>query len=175
MTDTTLSSVMSAGAEVMASDLDDVLVVLADTSQPIENRAAVYAVAQRLRLKLDRALKASRDDIIVAMEREGVKQLGPVTIKSTAVDPTYPANDRENWEDSTVQDSMREMFLHREYGRYIRQVPSHYEVDVPVLAEDVVAGIPAARALYGLLNEKGWRREVARRLSLDVRPPKVTP
>jgi hypothetical protein len=156
----------------IADRIGDVLDILADTSEKVDNRAVAYAIAQQIRLRLDRALKASRDDIIVAMERDGLKQLGPVTIKSSAVDPTYPCNDRENWEDSTVQDSMAEIAMRDETRRYIRRIPPHLEIDVPVLAEDVVAGIPAARALYGLLNEKGWRREVARRLSLDVRPPR---
>jgi len=159
----------------IADRIGDVLDILADPSEKVDNRAVAYAIAQQIRLKLDRALKASRDDIIVAMERDGVQQLGPVTIKSSAVDPSYPCNDRENWEDSTVQDSMYELSLRSETARYIRRVPSHLEIDVPVLAEDVVAGLTPARALYRMLNERGWRKEEARRLALAVRPPKVTP
>ena len=68
----------------------DVLDILSDDSSPIEDRAAAYAIAQQVRLRLDRALKASRDDLIVHMERSGLKSMGPLSVKSTAVDPSYP-------------------------------------------------------------------------------------
>lgn len=149
--------------------LDDALAVLADPEQPLENRAAVYAVAQRIRLRLDRALKASRDDLIVGMERQGMKSMGPLSIKSTAVDPSYPCNAPENHLDATVQDAMAQMLGNRDTRPYIRQVPSHLEIAVDVLAADVQMGVQAAIDLYRDLNRKGWRREEARRLSLAVR------
>jgi hypothetical protein len=152
--------------------VDDALTILADSDAPLDDRAAVYAVLQQFRLRLDRALKASRDDLLIGMERQGLKSLGPLSIKSTAVDPTYPANDRENWQDLTVQDAMKQLRQDEATRPYIRAVPAHFEIDVPTLAADVQMGVQAAIDLYRQLNEKGWRVEEGRRLSIAVREPR---
>lgn len=152
--------------------LDAALSLLANPDVQLDDRAAAYAVLQQIRLRVDRALKASRDDIIVGMERQGLRSLGPLSVKSSAVDPSYPCNDRDNWEDAGVQDAMN-LLRHEAATRpYIRVVPSHFEIDVPALAADVQLGVQAAIDLYRTLNERGWRREEARRLSLAVREPR---
>jgi hypothetical protein len=149
--------------------LDTALSLLGNPAAELDDRAAAYAVLQQVRLRVDRALKANRDDLIVGMERQGLKALGPLSIKSTAVDPSYPCNAAENHEDATIQDAMN-LLRHNEATRpYIRVVPAHFEIDVPALASDVQLGVQAAIDLYRQLNEKGWRREEARRLSLAVR------
>lgn len=145
---------------------------LANPGARLEDRAAAYAVLQQVRIRVDRALKANRDDIIVGMERAGLRDLGPVSVKSTAVDPTYPANDRDNWDDATVQDAMAAMLGNPDTRAYIRQVPSHLEIAVDVLAHDIRMGVQAAIDLFRELNRRGWRREEARRLSLAVREPR---
>lgn len=146
---------------------------LSNPEETLDNRAAAYAVLQQVRLRIDRALKANRDDLIVGMERQGLKSLGPLSVKSSAVDPSYPCNERDNWEDSGVQDAMN-LLRHEPATRpYIRVVPAHFEIDVPALAADVQLGVQAAIDLYRSLNEKGWRREEARRLSLAVREPRA--
>jgi hypothetical protein len=163
MTDLTIRS-----TEV-ADRIGDVLQVLADTDAPLEDRGAAYAIAQQVRLKLDRALKANRDDIIVGMERAELKALGPLSIKSAAVDPKYPCNDRENWEDVTVQEGLVALTRRRETGVYVRRVPAHLELNVDALVEDMRLGVQAAIDLYREANRHGWRTEEARRLSLAVR------
>jgi len=151
-------------------DRDEALLaILGDSSVTLDERAAAYAVLQQVRLRIDRALKANRDDIIVGMERQGLKALGPLTVKSTAVDPSYPCNARENWEDVTVQEGMAELSRDERYNGYVHRVPAHLEIDVLALATDVQLGGQNAIDLYRQLNEKGWRREEARRLSLAVR------
>jgi hypothetical protein len=159
-------------AVVVGAEVGDVLDILADDHSSLEDWAAAYAVGQQYRVRFDRALKARRDDIIVGMERQGLKSLGPLTVKSSAVDPSYPCNERDNWEDAGVQDAMN-LLRHEPATRpYIRVVPAHFEIDVPTLAADVQLGVQAAIDLYRTLNEKGWRREEARRLSLAVREPR---
>jgi hypothetical protein len=153
----------------IADRIGDVLDILGDTSEKVDNRAVAYAIAQQIRLRLDRALKASRDDIIVAMERDGLKQLGPVTIKSSAVDPSWPANDRDNWQDVNIQDALVELSKDERTSAYVRYIPGHLEVAVDVLAQDIQLGVQAAIDLYREANAKGWRKEEARRLSLAVR------
>jgi hypothetical protein len=163
MTDLTIRS-----TEV-ADRIGDVLQVLADTKAPLEDRGAAYAIAQQVRLKLDRALKANRDDIIVGMERAELKALGPLSIRSSAVDPRYPCNDRENWEDATVQDGLNALRHDERTRAYVRVVPAHFELDVDALVADLQLGVQAAIDLYREANRHGWRTEEARRLSLAVR------
>ena len=145
---------------------------LANTDAELGDRAAAYAVLQQVRLRIDRALKASRDDLIVGMERGGMKELGPLSIKSAAVDPSYPCNAPENHEDAGVQDTMAELRRSAATRPYVRVIPAHLEIDVTALAADVQMGVQAAIDLYRELNRKGWRTEQARRLSLAVREPK---
>jgi hypothetical protein len=145
---------------------------MGDVERPLEDRGAFYAIGQQLRLKLDRALKGSRDDLIVGMERAGLKSMGPLTIRSAAVDPSYPCNAPENWDDADVQDTMEALAQDPNTRAYVRLIPAHREIAVDVLAQDVQLGVQAAQLLYRELNRKGWRTEQARRLSLAVREPR---
>jgi hypothetical protein len=153
----------------VADRVGDVLDILADDTASLEEWGAAFAIGQQIRLRMDRALKARRDDIIVRMERDGLKALGPLTVKSTAVDPTYPCNERDNWEDATIQDALEALLTDEQTRPYVRRIPHHLEIDVAALAADVQLGVQQAIDLYRQLNEKGWRREEARRLSLAVR------
>jgi hypothetical protein len=151
----------------------DVLDILADDNASLEDWIAAFAVGQQIRLKVDRALKARRDDIIVAMERSGTKALGPLSIKSTAVDPSYPANDRENWLDASVQDGLAALRERPDTRPYVRIVPAHLEIAVDVLAQDIQLGVATAIELYREMNRRGWRKEAKeRRKSLAVREPR---
>ena len=156
----------------VADRIGDVLDILADDTASLDDWAAAYSIAQQLRLRLDRGLKSRRDDLIVGMERGGMKSLGPLTIKSAAVDPLYVCNAPENHEDSTIQDTMAELAQDPTTRAYIRYIPAHREIAVDVLAQDVQLGVQAAQLLYRELNRKGWRTEAARRLSLAVREPR---
>jgi hypothetical protein len=156
----------------VAERVGDVLDILADDTAAIEDWAAAYAIAQQLRLRLDRSLKSRRDDLIVGMERSGLKALGPLTIKSAAVDPSYPCNSPDNWDDADVQDTMEALAQDPNTRAYVRLIPAHREIAVDALAQDVQLGVQAAQLLYRELNRKGWRTEQARRLSLAVREPR---
>lgn len=142
---------------------------LSNPEARMEDRAAAYAVLQQVRLRIDRVLKANRDDLIVGMERDGLKELGPLSIKSAAVDPKYVVNEPENWEDSTIQDALAEIRRDATTRSYVRVIPAHMEIDPLALAADVQLGVQAALDLYRAMNEKRWRTESARRLSLAVR------
>ena len=152
--------------------ISDAMTSVGDTSLPLEDRAALYALLQQIRLRIDRALKASRDDLIVGMERDGLKELGPLSIKSAAVDPKYVVNEADNWEDATIQDALAELRRDSTTRPYVRAVPSHLEIDALALAADVQLGVQAAIDLYRELNKRRWRVEQARRLSLAVREVK---
>lgn len=161
-------------AAAALSILDGLIRLLADPEAPLEDKAASYAVVQQLRLRADRALKSSRDDIIVGMERAGLKSIGPVSVRSSAVDPRYVCNEPGNWVDYGVQAAMTELMGDRATRPYVRQVPGHMEIDVDLLTADMQMGVQAALDLYRALNDKGWRKEEARRLSLAVRERKGT-
>ena len=139
---------------------------------PLEDRAGVYAVLHQIQLRINRAIRSAKDDIILGIERQGLKELGPLSIKATAVDPRYDCNMPENWGDEGVQSAMADLWADAATHRYIRSIPAHLEIDVHALAEDVQLGSQVALDLYRMLNEKRWRTEQARRLSLAVREAK---
>ncbi len=157
----------------IADRIGDVLDILADDTASLDEWAAAYSVAQQVKLRLDRSLKARRDDIIVGMERGGLKSVGPLTVKSTAVDPRYVVNDPDNHEDLGVQDALAELRADSRTRPYVRAVPQHLEIDPLALAADVQLGVQAALTLYRELNKRRWRVEQARRLSLAVREAKA--
>jgi len=145
---------------------------LSDTSLTIEDRAAVYATWHQIQLRINRALKAVKDELIIHMEREGLKELGPLSVASTAIDVHYVSNRQGNWQDSTIQDALRGLYEAAATNDYVRSIPAHFEVDAMALGADVHAGMPTARQLYDQLREHGWRTEAGRRLSLRVREAK---
>jgi len=148
------------------------MTILADPEYRLEDRAAAFAVLQQVKLRLDRALKASRDDLIVGMERAGLRDLGPLSIKSSAVDPSYPCNASENHEDIGVQEAMAELRRDAATRPYVVAVPQHLEINVLALAADVQLGVQVALNLYRELRKRGWRIERHRRKSLAVREVK---
>jgi hypothetical protein len=152
--------------------ITDAMEAVGDTSLPLEDRVGVYAVLHQIQLRINRAIKAAKDDLIVGIERAGLKELGPVSIKATAVDPRYDCNLPENWGDEGIQSAMADLWADASTHRYIRSIPAHLEIDVHALAEDVQLGSQVALDLYRQLNDKRWRTEQARRLSLAVREPK---
>ncbi len=153
--------------------IDNVLGILADREQTLENRADAYAIAQQIRLRVDRVLKANSPDLVNGMKAADLKELGPLSIKSTAVDPHYPVNDPENWGDAGVQDALEELADTRSLRPYIRVIPRHAEIDVERMVEDIRLGVQAALNLFQILNVNGWRTERSRRYSLAVREVKV--
>lgn len=151
--------------------ITDAMSVLQDREASIENRGAMYALLHQIQLRINRALKTAKDDLIVHLETSGTREMGPLSVKATAIDVKWPANDESNWGDAQVQDAMAE------YAKvapdYFRHVPEHWEVRTAELGAGVAAGDPLARRLHNEMKAHGWRTEEGRRLSLAVR--EVTP
>jgi hypothetical protein len=156
-------------SETGIARIDNVLGILVDREQTLDNRAAAYGVLQQVKLRLDRGLKANRDDIVKGMQADGLKELGPLSIKSTAVEPVYVCNLPENHEDLQVQEALEELTEDRALRPYVRLVPRHFEIDVDRMVEDIRLGVQAALNLFQILNVNGWRTERDRRYSLAVR------
>ena len=165
-----MSNLTARGAHV---DID-VLPVIADAMEAvqdralaIEDRAALYGVLHQIQLRVNRALKAAKDDLIVYLESSGLRELGPLSVKATAIDVAWPANDPGNWIDSGVQEAM-ELYA-KVAPEYFRHVPEHWELRTAELGAGVAAGDPVAVRLHRECRAKGWRTEAGRRLSLAVR------
>lgn len=152
-------------------DVDTALDALSDTALTIEDRVAAYAVVHQVQLRLNRALRKVKDEIIVYLGANGLKELGPVSIKTSAIDVEWPCNVEGNWTDATVQDTIREVLLPIA-PEFIRKVPAHYEIRTAELGHAVHAGDPLAIQMHRELSNRGWRTEAGRRLSLEVKEVK---
>lgn len=150
--------------------IDDAMTRLADPGTPVEDRAAVYAVLHQVQLRINRGLRKAKDDLIVHMEREGIRDMGPLSVKASSIDPRWPCNDEENWADLGVQDAMT--MLVKIAPDYIRHVPEHYEIRTAELGAGIAAGDPVAKELHRECKRRGWRTEEGRRLSLAVKEPR---
>jgi hypothetical protein len=144
---------------------------LSDATLTIEDRIAAYAVVHQVQLRLNRALRKVKDEIIVYLGSNDLRSLGPVSIKSTAFDVEWPCNAEGNWTDLTVQDTLREVLLPIA-PEFIRKVPEHLEIRTKELGEAVHAGDPLALQVHRELSNRGWRTEGGRRLSLEVKEAK---
>ena len=158
-------------AERRDPSIDTALEALTDTRLTIEDRAGAYAVIHQVQLRLNRALRKVKDDLIVYMKSNDLKALGPLTIKSTPFDVEWPINAEGNWTDILAQDTIRDVLLPIA-PEFIRQVPAHYEIRTAELGKAVHAGDPVAITLHKMLKERGWRTEAGRRLSLEVKEAK---
>lgn len=147
--------------------IDAAVRTVSDTSAPIDDRAAVYGVLHALQLYINRHLRPVKDELIVHMEREGIRKLGPLSVTSSAVDVKWPCNAEGNWGDAGIQQAMRELYA-GPTREYVRHVPEHYEIRTAELGAGVAAGDPIAKDLHAELKRRGWRTEEARRLSLKV-------
>ena len=74
--------------------VDATLRVLADPELTPEDRAAAYAVIHQIQLRLNHALRAVKDDLIIYMDANGVHDLGPLSVKATAIDSPGRATTR---------------------------------------------------------------------------------
>lgn len=147
--------------------LQDALNALADESTPVDDRAALYGALHQLQLRVNRVLRKARDPLIVHMDTEGLRDMGPLSVKATAIDVTWPCNDAGNWDDATIQDEMATMAAAA--PEYFIHVPDHWEVIPAELGKAVHAGDPVAKQIHRRMSEAGWRREEGRRLSLAVK------
>jgi hypothetical protein len=158
-------------AERQSATIDTALDALGDTRLTVEDRAGAYAVVHQVQLRLNRALRKVKDELIVYMESNHLRSLGPLSVKRTAFDVEWPINEEGNWEDATVQDTIRDVFLPIAPA-FIRQVPAHYEIRTADLGSAVHMGDPVAIELHRQLRERGWRTEAGKRLSLEVKEAK---
>lgn len=159
-----------ATIERAAHPMVDALDLLANPATSRDDKAALWAVLHQWQLRINRVLRAEKDALIVSMERDGLRDLGPLSIKSSSIDPAWPCNDEGNWGDAGVQDAMQ--MLAKIAPDYIRHVPDHFEIRTAELGKGVVEGDPVARELHAECKRRGWRTEAGRRLSLAVREAK---
>lgn len=157
--------------ERQSPGVDAALDALIDTRLTIEDRAGAYAVIHQVQLRLNRALKKVRDDLLIYMTRNELKALGPLSVKSTPIDVAWPCNDEANWLDATTQDTFRDLLLPIA-PEFIRKVPEHYEIRTKELGAAVHLGDPLALQLHRELKKRGWRTEEGRRLSIEVKEAK---
>ena len=155
---------------VKQSLLQEAVATLTNPETPIEDRAAIYSAIWGLQIYANRALRKVKDDIIVYMERNKLKALGPLSVKATAIDVRWPVNDPDNWADSTTQDYLA--IVRSVSPEYVRHVPDHLEIDTAALGEAVHLGDPVARQLHADLKDQHLRTEEGRRLSLAVKEAK---
>lgn len=147
--------------------ITDALNVLADPATSVDDRAAVYAYLHQVQLRINRALRKSKDELIVHMESNGLRDMGPLSVKATAFDVEWPVNAEDNWADLTVQEELA-MFA-QIAPDYIRHVPDHFEIRTAELGAGVHASDPVAVELHKHAKERRWRTEGGRRLSLAVK------
>ena len=155
----------------LVRSLDAALAVLGDPGVSPETRAGAYALLHSVQLRINRRLRPVRDELVAHMVREDLRAMGALVLRTSAIDPAWPANDPTNWEDAMVQDALEALRNDPATRPYVRVVPFHLEVDTAALGADVHAGIGAARALYSEANAKGWRTEAGRRVTVEVRTP----
>jgi hypothetical protein len=158
------SLVRSSGIQ----QVDAAVRTVSDPAVPIEDRAAVYGVLHALQLHVNRALRPVKEELLVHMDREHIRKLGPLSVTSSAIDPEYVCNAPGNWQDTQTQDSLEGLRADPDYSEYVRVIPAHLEIDTARLGADVHAGIAQAKQLFEQLKAHGWRKEVGRRLSLKV-------
>lgn len=157
--------------ERQSPTIDTALEALTDTRLTIEDRAGAYGVIHQVQLRLNRALRKVKDDLIVYMKANDLKALGPLSIKSTPFDVEWPCNAEANWTDATTQDTFRDVLLPIA-PEYVKEVPAHYEIRTAELGTAVHLGDPLALQLHREIKARGWRTEGGRRLSLEVKEAK---
>lgn len=150
--------------------LGDALALLADEATPVEDRAALYASLHQLQLRVNRVLRKARDPLIVHMESGGLRDVGPLSVKATAFDVTWPVNDPDNFGDYGLQDELAQFA--KLAPDYIAKVPEHYELLTAALGAGIAANDPVAIKLHRHAKDAGWRKEGGRRLSLAVKEAK---
>lgn len=142
-----------------------------DPTLPMEDRGAATAVLHTFQLAVVRAIRPVKNELIVYMEANHIRRLGPLSVTSSSIDPIYTCNEPGNWQDTQTQEALEALRADPDYNEYVRVIPAHLEIDTARLGADTHAGIAQARQLFEQLKEHGWRREAGRRLSLKVAEP----
>ena len=150
--------------------VDAALDIVGDRELTIDDRAAAYAVLHQIQLRINRALRQAKDDLVVHLVQNDLKQLGPISVKAVSFDVEWPCNAEGNWGDAGVQEHMARIKLLA--PEYVRHVPDHYEIYTTKLGEGVAMGDPVARQMHKDLREMGWRTEGGKRMTLQVKEAK---
>lgn len=162
---------MSNLVERESATIDSALEALTDARLTVEDRAGAYALLQQVQLRINRQLRKVKDEIILFMEVNSLRSLGPLSVKRTSIDVEWPINDPANWGDHTAQDALRDLILPIA-PEYVRVVPAHLELDTAALGAAVHLGDPLALRVWREAKDHGWRREAGKRLSLEVKEAK---
>jgi hypothetical protein len=158
-------------AERRDPSIDSALEALTDTRLTIEDRAGAYAVIHQVQLRLNRALRKVKDDLIAYMVTNDLKALGPLSVKKSSIDVEWPVNDEANWGDHMTQDAIRDLILPIA-PELVRVVPMHYELRTAELGAAVQLGDPVALEVWRQAKAHGWRKEAGKRLSIEVKEAK---
>jgi hypothetical protein len=158
-------------AERQSATIDSALEALSDSRLTTEDKAGAYALLHQVQLRINRALRKVKDDLIIYMESNGLKQLGPLSVKRTAIDVEWPVNAEGNWGDHTTQDAIRTLILPIA-PELVRHVPEHYELRTAELGAAVHLGDPVALEVWRQAKAHGWRKEAGKRLSIEVKEAK---
>lgn len=155
----------------------DALEAVTDPTLSLEDRAGIYAVLRNIRLRIDRALRPVGQEIQHAMAEANAESWGPIRLTWKSVDPRYVCNDPDNWDDDGVQEALAVWNADTRFRTptgepYVKHIPDHFEVDTKTLGAAMAAGDPAARQLYGLIRENGYRTEEGRAATLTVAEPR---
>ena len=148
--------------------LADAIEAVNDRSLDYNDRGAIFGVLHALQLRINRALRPAKQDLIAYMESHAVRNLGPLAYTTKAVDPQYVCNDPGNWGDSSVQDQLEAWRAERRFTPYIRAIPSHLEVDTLALAKGFADNDPAAGELKRACDAAGFRVEKERKGDIKV-------
>ena len=112
-----------------AQSLDRYLAILSAPGVPPADRALAYAVLHQVQLRINRRLRPVRDELVEHMVRENMRSMGLVTLRSTSIDPAWPANEPDNWTDAMVQDALTALAADPTTSAYVRRIPAHLEID----------------------------------------------
>lgn len=157
--------------------LTEALELVQDTDQPLPVRAGSWAVLRAWRRDVDRVLRPIGREIQEAMAAAEAQRWGPIRLTWKAIDPKYVCNDPDNWVDDGVQEQLAAWAAESRYTApdgtpWVKSIPAHHEVDTAALGAAIAAGDPAARELYGLIRQKGYRTESGRAATLTVDEPR---
>lgn len=153
--------------------IDAALDIVSDISAPLEDRAAAYAALYRVRRAISRRFKQSdiATELQLYMERNRVREFGPIRLSWRSFDVAYPCNDPGNYEDAGVQEQLSEWATDPQFGRFIREVPRHFEVVPAAIGEAFAMSDPYGREFVRLLDEYRYRTAGGRAATLTVREP----
>ena len=157
--------------ERQSPTINTALDALTDTRLTIEDRGGAYAVLHQAQLRINRKMRAVKDELIAYIVGNDLRSLGPLSVKATPFDVEWPCNSEANWTDATIQDTFHDVLLPIAPA-FVKHVPEHYEIRTKELGAAVYVGDPLALQVHREIKARGWRTEGGKRLSLEVKEVK---